>query len=54
MIFMPFVFLYVYSLAALGYVLLGALYILRVIAYVLMIVIPIELVWRSFNIILGI
>lgn len=54
MIFMPFVFLYVYSLAALGYALLGALYVVRVIAYVLMVWIPLELVWRSFNIILGI
>lgn len=48
----PLVFLWMYSLAALGYALIGALYIVRVIAYVLMVWIPLEVVWRVVNIIL--
>lgn len=53
MIFAPLVYLYVYAMAALGSLLIGALYVARVIAHVLMVWVPLELVWRSFNIILG-
>ncbi len=52
MIFLPFVYLYVYSMAALGYVLIAVTYVVKWIAGLLLVWIPLELVWRVVNIIL--
>ncbi len=53
MIFTPIVYLYVYSMAALGSVLIAARYLMLGFAGLLLVWIPAELVWRFVNIIVG-
>jgi hypothetical protein len=53
MIFTPIVYLYVYSLVALGSVLVVARYLMLGFAGLLLVAIPVELVWRFASVILG-
>ncbi len=54
MIFTPIVYLYVYSMAALGSVLIAVRYLQLGIAGLLLVVVPVTMLWKTVTIILSI
>jgi hypothetical protein len=53
MIFTPIIYLYVYSMAALGSVLIAARYLMLGIAGLLLVTVPVAMVWKVVTIMLG-
>lgn len=53
MIFLPFIYLYVYSMALLGYVLIAVYYLTMACAAALLVAVPATIVWKVVTIILG-
>jgi len=53
MITVPFMYLYVYPMAVLGFVLIGVRYLFLACTYLLLAAVPVAIVWKVVTIILG-